>query len=334
MRVHFQINWQGRARRSMRAVIIVASAAATITVVAEQTLRVPPLPPGAEKVATPPMPPSPVDNFRDWLKLSPQQRSLLLGQLPEAERKLLEAKLASYDTLPPDARDLRLRETQLHWHLLGLMKISPAQRKYRLAQVPPEDRELVQERLKQWDALPPEKQKTFLDHEEVIGVYLQLQETPQTERGQVLANMPSDIRLPLEKRLQLWNRMPPPQRQELSDRFTQLFRSVDGEREKLAAELPEDVRKPFEKLSGQLDKLPPDQRQKCTAALNKFLKMPAEDQRKFLQNAMRWQTLSEKERDGWRQVVPKVPQLPPLPPGFAPPPLVAGTNSVVPANTP
>lgn len=335
MRIHFQI-------KCWRAVGVV-SAVATITVVGE-TLRVPlpPLPPGAEiPVATqavpPPLPPSPVDNFRFWLKLSPAQRAPLLAKMPETERKALEAKLATYDALSPDAQDLRLRETQLHWQLLALMKLAPAERKERLANVSGDDRRLIEERLQQWDALAPAKQKTFLENEEVIGVYLELQETPSHARSKVLGGMPPEVRFPLEQRLQKWNGLPAAQRQELFDRFGQLFQLPDRDQETVVASLPEPTRKQFEQLTASLQHLPPQERSRCTAALNKFLKMSAEEQNRFLQNAMRWQKMSEKEHDAWRQVVHTAPSLPPLPPGVdlpPPAPLMAGTNTVVPVNAP
>src|SRR4051812_37070847 len=110
MRIHFQIKcWR---------VVGVVSAVATITVIAEPLhVPAPPLPPGAEvraqvNLAPPPLPPSPVENFRFWLNLSSAERTPLLSRMPNAQRKALEAKLASYDALSPDAQDLRLRETQ------------------------------------------------------------------------------------------------------------------------------------------------------------------------------------------------------------------------------
>ncbi|MGZ4963617.1 MAG: DUF3106 domain-containing protein [Limisphaerales bacterium] len=337
MRIHFQI-------KCWRAVGVV-SAVATITVMAEPLhVPMPPLPPGAGVRAmseaparlTPPLP-SPVDNFRFWLTLSPTERAPLLSKMPDPQRKALEAKLASYDALSPDAQDLRLRETRLHWQLLALMKLPANQRKDHLAQMSPDDRALALERLPQWDALPAAKQKTFLENEEVISVYLELQETPQHARGKVLAGMSPNVRFPLEHRLQKWNGLPAPQRQELSDRFSQLFQLPDRDKDKIVAALPEATRKQFAALTRSLKNLPPDERKQCTAALNKFLKMSPDDQNHFLQNAMRWQKMSEKEHDAWRQVVHSAPTLPPLPHGVEMPPmppLIAGTNSVVPANTP
>ena len=337
MRIHFQI-------KCWRAVGVgVVGAVATITVIGEPLhVPMPPLPPGAavrvrtDAPAPPPLP-SPIDNFRFWLTLSSAERAPLLASMPDAQRRALEAKLATYDVLSPDAQDLRLRETQLHWQLLGLMKLPANQRKGRLAQMSLEDRALAQERLPQWDALPAAKQKTFLDNEEVINVYLELQETPQGARGKVFAGMAPDVRFPLEQRLQKWNGLPAPQRQELSDRFSQLFQLPDRDKDKIVAALPEATRKQFGTLTESLKNLPPEERKLCTAALNKFLKMSPDEQNRFLQNAMRWQKMSEKEHNAWRQVIHSAPTLPPLPNGVEMPPmppLIAGTNSVVPANTP
>jgi hypothetical protein len=332
MRIHFQI-------KCWRAVGVV-SAVATITVIAEPLhVPAPPLPPGAEVRASmqpPPLPPSPVENFRFWLTLSPAERAPLLANMPSAQRKALETKLATYDALSPDARDLRLRETQLHWQLLALMKLPASQRAAGLAQLSPQVRPLVQERLQQWDALPAAKQKTFLENEDVVGVYLELQETPQNARSKVFAGLSPEVRFPLEQRLQKWNDLPAPQRQELSDRFTQLFQLPDRDKEKVVAALPEATRRQFEQLTKALENLPADERKRCTAALNKFLKLSAEEQNHFLQNAMRWQQMSEKEHNAWRQVVQTAPSLPPLPPGVEMPPMpqFAGTNSIVPSYAP
>lgn len=334
MRIHFQVKcWR---------VVGMVSAVATITVMAEPLhVPPPPLPPGAEAQAQmpsvpPPLPPSPIDNFRFWLTLSPAQRAPLLANMPVAQRKAFEAKLATYDALSPDAQDLRLRETQLHWELLALMKLPADQRQSRLERLSAEDRELVKARLNQWDALSAAQQKTFLDNEEVVGVYLELQETPQNERSKVLASLSPEVRFPLEHRLQKWNTLPAPQRQELSDRFSQLFQLPDRDKEKVVAALPQATRKQFENLTKSLKKLPPEERKRCTAALDKFLKMSSEEQNRFLQNAMRWQQMSEKEHDAWREVVHTAPILPPLPKGVEMPPMpqFAGTNSVVPMNAP
>lgn len=334
MRIHFQF-------KCWRAVGVV-SAVATLTVTGE-TLRVPlpPLPPGAgvpvAAESAPPPVPSPVDNFRYWLKLSPAQRAPLLAKMPDTERKALEAKLVTYDALSPEAREVRLRETQLHWQLLALMKTAPAQRNERLARLPDEERQLIQERLQQWDNLPAAKQKTFLENEEVVGVYLELQETPKEARSKVLGGMPPEVRFPLEQRLQKWSGLPATERQELFNRFSKLFQLPDRDKREIVAALPEATRQQFEKMTASLQHLPPEERQRCTAALNKFLKMSAEDQNRFLQNAMRWQRMSEREHDAWRQIIHTAPPLPPLPPGLElppPPPLMAGTNSVVPFNGP
>jgi hypothetical protein len=254
--------------------------------------------------------------------------------LPEPQRKALENKLAAYDGLSAEARDLRLRQTQLHWHLLALMKLPPNQRQTRLAQVPVEQRTLVAERLKQWDALKPAEQKEFLDNEATVGLYLQLQETRQPRL--VLQSLPQEQRRVMEQKLQKWNGLPAPQRQDLSDRFNRFFQLEEQERAKIVASLPAKIRQQVEMMIEALKQLPPDQRQRCTEALNKFLKMTPEQQNQFLANATRWQKMSEKEHNAWRQVVNQAPAMPPLPPvlRMPPSPVMVGSNNVVPVNVP
>jgi hypothetical protein len=337
MRIYFRVQcWR---------VIGLASAVATVAVYGE-TLRVPmpPMPPGAEgflkgaandtSTASANALSSPVENFRSWLNMSAEQRAPLLAKMPEAERQALESKLAKYDSLPAEARDLRLRQTQLHWHLLELMKLPPSQRKHRLVEVPTEQRGLVMQRLHQWDALSTAEQKTFLENEAATGLYLQMQETPPHERTRVLIALPQEVRKPMEQQLQKWNGLPAQQRQELTDRFNQFFQLQEREQEKVVKGLPQNVRAHVEKMRDALKHLPLAQRKQCTEALNKFLAMTPDEQNKFLINAARWQRMSETEHDAWREIINKVPAMPPLPPGVLAPPLFAGTNRVVLRNAP
>jgi hypothetical protein len=61
----------------------------------------------------PPLPPSPVETFRHWLRLSPDEQRRLLAERPEPQRRVLAAKLLEYQSLAPDARERRLDATEL-----------------------------------------------------------------------------------------------------------------------------------------------------------------------------------------------------------------------------
>ena len=54
------------------------------------------------------------------------------------------------------------------------------------------------------------------------------------------------------------------------------------------------------------------------------------ERREFLKKAEAWERMTPQERQQWRELVSRVPNLPPLPPRMAPrmivPPAVAATN--------
>ena len=91
----------------------------------------------------------------------------LTNRTPEARKQIL-AKLREYETLKPDERELRLKVTELRWYLYPLMRAPATNRAALLARVPAADRELVENRLSEWDKLSPEAQKELLQNEAVI----------------------------------------------------------------------------------------------------------------------------------------------------------------------
>src|SRR5690348_4047371 len=90
-----------------------------------------------------PRPRSPVDLFRQLLAMTPEEREDYLTNRPSQTRERILAKIAEYEALDPDERELRLRATELRWYLLPLLQVPPDKRTARLAQVPPGMRELV-----------------------------------------------------------------------------------------------------------------------------------------------------------------------------------------------
>ena len=68
----------------------------------------------------------------------------LTNRPPEIRARIL-AKVREYQALDPDERELRLRATELRWYLMPLLREPPTNRAARLAQVPEDLRELVQD---------------------------------------------------------------------------------------------------------------------------------------------------------------------------------------------
>jgi hypothetical protein len=71
------------------------------------------------------------------------------------------------------------------------------------------------------------------------------------------------------------------------------------------------------------EQLPREKRIVCVRSFAKFASMGVAERQQFLKNAERWEKMSPAERQTWRNLVSRVPEFPPLPPGFGemPPPL-------------
>jgi len=121
-------------------------------------------PPSLPQISAP-LPVSPVATFRKLLTMTLEEQEKALASRTPQQRKIIAAKLFEYEAMPPEARILRLRCTELHWYLVKLMRMAPEERAAALEQVPPLERPQIKERLQLWDQLPAELQKKFLDNE-------------------------------------------------------------------------------------------------------------------------------------------------------------------------
>ncbi|MGO8765447.1 MAG: DUF3106 domain-containing protein [Limisphaerales bacterium] len=261
--------------------------------------------------ATPPYPPgySPVDLFRQLLAMSPEDRNNYLAQKPPQIRQRILDKIQEYLALDPNERELRLRATELRWFLLPLMKDPPSRRDADLAQAPERVRDLVKQRLIQWEILPPELQQQFLDNENALHYLAQTGATnpPSGEVG--LQNTPSD------EELARWKGLTEPQRNAISAQFNEFFELTPDEKSETLNLLSDAERAEMEKTLQAFSTLSPDQRLECIRAFNEFAGMSARERTEFLKNAQRWSQLSPRERQAWRDLVTDVPKWPPLPPG-------------------
>lgn len=242
----------------------------------------------------PPMPAvtSPVSYFRQLLMMSPAECNHSLTNRTPAARTNILAKLREYRALPPDERELRLRATELRWHLVPLMHMAPTNRAWRLAQVPPELLDLVKTRLTQWDALPAELQQEFLANDRTLHMFAQPPAPPATNADQ----------------------------EKIAGQFSQFFVLNPGEQKRLLGTLSETERAQMEKTLKTFEQLPAQKRALCIRNYAKFAGMSSGERAEFLKNAESWSKMSPQERQAWRQLVAMAPLWPPLPPVQPPPP--------------
>ncbi len=288
-------------------------------------LRAQPLPsPAALPVAVagkdlPPTPlsKSPVDQFRELLALSPAERESHLTNRPPEIRQRILAKLQEYDSLKPDERELRLRNTQLRWYLLSMMETAPSARNAQFATIPDSDRQFVKDHLEQWDRLPVAEQTEILKYEKVIENLLAHGFTNAASTTNIIAPPP----LPMnENSLSTFLRLPEGQRQQMYLSFQKFFELSDAERQNTLGILPPAERQQMNVALEKFVRLPKPQRELCLDSFNKFSSMSEAERQEFLKNAERWRELPPAERQAWRELVNSLPANPPLPPVMVPPP--------------
>jgi hypothetical protein len=268
---------------------------------------------------TPPSPvfgQSPVDFFRALLKMTPKEReTALTGQPPERMRGLL-AKVAEYEALPVEERNVRLRLVSLRFYLPPLMRMSAGDRSPALAMVPPEDRPLVQERLRRWDRVAPALQTEFLANEATVQYFLRLEYSSAREKPALLKALREGVGPQVEGALATWNAYPPDRRRQIYDTFHRFFELSESEREKTLGSLGEAERRQMEASLQSFAALPEAERNRCIESFRKFASLSEAERAEFLHNVGRWKQMTAEERQTWRDLVEKLPAVPPLPPGM------------------
>ncbi len=270
----------------------------------------------------PPGPPlpfarSPISFFRELLAMNPVERiQALTNHTPELRAQIL-AKVREYEALKPDERELRLRVTELRWYLWPLMTAPATNRVALLAVIPAPDRELIKDRLQEWDKVPPDVQKELLGMEPTLRYLTEINGLSDVQRAQLVNNIPPARRTLLEKGIQQWDSMPEAQRQKTLYRFKQFFELTAAEKEKALGTLSEPERRQIEKTLQTFGNLRPEQRAQCIRSFAKFASLSLEERQQFLKNAERWKQMPPSERQAWRQLVTRLP--PPLPPHLPPP---------------
>ena len=259
---------------------------------------------------------SPVDFFRELLAMPLDERKKSLADRPPEIQKRILAKVREYESLKPDDRELRLRATELRWYLFPLMNMPETNRAVQLAFIPADMRPLVEDRLEQWNKLSPDAQREFLENDQAMQYFTQLESSTGEQRQKILADISPVRRERLEAGIARLRAMPEDQRNKISGRFSQFFDLTPKEKEETLGMLPEAERQQMEKTMRAFEKLTPEKRARCVRAFQKFTGMSLAERQQFLVNAERWRLMSPAERQAWRDLVSKMPIWPPMPPGF------------------
>jgi hypothetical protein len=263
---------------------------------------------------------SPVEYFRGILGMTPAQRERALAGKPPEERKAILEKAREYEALPRDVREARLRQTELHWHLIRLMRLDAGQRERQMKEISPLDLPMIAEQLRQWDELPSKTQRALLENERFIETYVEWQVSSPSDQDDILKKLPAARRSYFAKELRRWQALPEDQRAELRAQFQRFFVMTGQEQRQTISTLSDAERRQMERALQAYADLPPAQRQRCIDSFGKFAAMDSGERAQFLQNAEKWEAMTVHERQLWRTLVGELPPAPPAPPGMPPMP--------------
>lgn len=254
---------------------------------------------------------SPIAVFRELLAMNPQERKqVIASRAPEVQQRILQ-KLGEYEMLPGPLREQRLRETELRWYLRPLMNEPRTNRAARLALIPEDERQIVEQRLQMWDLVPPPLQEQWMNDDMVVNYLAQTTSATPEETNAILAMIPPEQRSKLQAGLDRWNHMSDGERQRALAGFKQFFVLTAEEKEKTLDTIPDAERQQMEETLAAYGKLTPSQRSQCIRSFEKFATMSLVERQQFLKNAERWQEMTPEERQKWRDLVHVAPIMPP-----------------------
>jgi hypothetical protein len=254
---------------------------------------------------------TPVAYFRGLLGMTPAERERMLAGQPEERRAQVLAKVREYEALPREVREERMRQTELHWHLLNLLPLDPAGRNERLKEVSPLYLPVLLSQLAQWDRLPEAMRKALLANKSFLRAYVQQQERSPSRQKDMFGLLPAQQRADWAQALDRWQELPESRREELCQAFRQFFCLSGEERKETVQALSETERRQMEEALRSYADLPPEKQRQCVESFSKFAEMSAEERSQFLQNAAKWEAMNEHERQLWRTLVVKLPPMPP-----------------------
>lgn len=267
---------------------------------------------------TPPPPPipqtitnSPVAVFRRLLAMNESERGQFIGARPVEAQAYLRAKVQEYLALSPADREARLQSLELRALLLPLMKMSEAQRASQIELLPPDKRKLVEERLRTWAVLPPPLAKDVLENEAAVRFFLHSQSS--SEREAMLSSMSPQQRSDLQRNIERLDALSPARREMAVRNVERYFAFDSKQREQTLSALSDQERALVTNALARLSTLPPDERGQAVEGLRKFKGLSLADQQQFLRSAQRWQSMPEKERQLWRELVARTRLTPPPP---------------------
>jgi len=185
-----------------------------------------------------------------------------------------------------------------------LLAMTPKDRENYLTNRPPEIRERILAKVREYLALGPDERDLRLNATELRWYLLPLLRESPTNRDARLAQVPDNLRDLARSRLDQWDALPPQFRQEFleNERTLQYFSSVDSTN---ATPEPGAQHGPSGAEQARWQALSGDERKKITAQFKQFFELTPDEKQKTLN------TLSDAERAQMEKTLQSFDKLPP-----------------------
>jgi hypothetical protein len=264
---------------------------------------------------------SPVDFFRRLMEMDSSERKKALAEKTEQESRYIQTRLRQYELMPLEEREIRLRILEMRWYLVPLMRADPEERDPQLERLPELERRLIRQRLEFWDQLPAALQRDILENGVFIQFFIPFETSSPAQKKLIREKILQRSSLASTEPLAKWRTLPPEQRRKMFRHFQEFFQLPNQEKEKTLQTMSETERRKMEQTLKAFERLSPRQRRDCIESFRRFASMSDAEIAQFLKNVERWKAMTPGERKTWRELVTR---LPPLPPGLTRPPLPPG----------
>jgi hypothetical protein len=184
-----------------------------------------------------------------------------------------------------------------------LLAMTPRERADYLTNRPPEVRERILAKVREYLALNPDERELRLNATELRWYLLPLLRESPASRDARLAQVPDNLRTLVASRLEQWDALPAQFRQEFLDneRTLYYFSRVDATNAAAAGRSPGTNNTELARWNA----LPEDERRKITAQFNRFFELTPDEKQKTLN------TLSDNERAQMERTLQSFDKLPP-----------------------
>lgn len=195
--------------------------------------------------------------------------------------------------------------------LRELLSASPAEREKYLANRSPQHRQRIEAGLKEFEQLAPEEREQRLRTLELRWHLQMLMKLPQAKRTIHLERIPQPARQVLEERLGLWDILPPPLQDEVTEYgstlhyFLRLENTTPSQQQTILESYPREQRERLEAEMTRWKALPAAERQAIYERFQTFFTLAADQKQKTLE------ALSAAERKQMEDSLQQFEQLPP-----------------------